>query len=297
LAGDIDSVIEHPVSLPLVVLGGCDLVRVTGRAFEIRIDGRHVTTGRLPGEWLHRRRLVKYTADPTVVICNRAYTGPVRTVDPKGPGTVELAPLSSGIVGMRAYGGGHSARLELEPALPDLVQLRPDSPVEGSWRLGVDRDPAVVGGLWGAERRRDHLDLVLDVTGGWTPKGLPLLMAAVTTVALVFRRWPASYRWRATVELGDQPTMTSRWERKGHQRDRPTGGSPLHMLDSRWRCTPCSKLERPSIGQGKGRLPCGTGPMGPGRDAWAHRTLILPTGVANAWVKRTASGERSGCGG
>ena len=45
----------------------CDLVRRSGRAFDVRIDGRPVATGRLPAGWLHRRRLVKYTADPTVV--------------------------------------------------------------------------------------------------------------------------------------------------------------------------------------------------------------------------------------
>jgi hypothetical protein len=67
LLAPVGSVIDHPVSLPLVVMGGCDLVRTPGRVLEIRIDGRQVTTGRLPGEWLHRRRLVNYTADPTVV--------------------------------------------------------------------------------------------------------------------------------------------------------------------------------------------------------------------------------------
>jgi hypothetical protein len=219
LLAPVGSLIEHPVSLPLFLMGGCDLVRKTGRAFDVSIDGRQVTTGRLPGGWLHRRQLVKYTADPTVVLCNRARTGPVFTVDPRAPGTVELAPLSTGIVGMQAHGGGHAARLELEPALPDLAQLRPGAPVEGTWRLGIDGDTAVVGGLWAAERRRDCVDLVVDVTRGWTPKRLPLLMAAVTRVAPVFRTWPASYRWTATVQLGDQPTMTSRWERKGHQRD------------------------------------------------------------------------------
>jgi hypothetical protein len=44
------------------------------------LAGRAITTGRLPGAWLHRRRLVKYTADPTVVVVNRAHDSPVSTV-------------------------------------------------------------------------------------------------------------------------------------------------------------------------------------------------------------------------
>ena len=44
-------------------------------------------------------------------------------------------------------------------------------------------------------------------------------MTAVTKVAPVFRIWPATYRWSGTVTLGDRPTLVSRWERKGVQRD------------------------------------------------------------------------------
>ena len=44
-------------------------------------------------------------------------------------------------------------------------------------------------------------------------------MAAVTRLAPVFRTWPTTYRWRGTVTLGNQPTLTARWERKGDQRD------------------------------------------------------------------------------
>ncbi|HWD45004.1 MAG TPA: hypothetical protein VHM23_15085 [Actinomycetota bacterium] len=218
LLAPVGAVVEEPVSLPLFLMGGCDLVRRSGRAFDIRIDSRPVTTGRLPADWLHRRRLVKYTADPTVVICNRAHDVPVATVDPLSPGEVELDPRSGGIAALRARNGGHRARLELAPALPNLARLRPRMTVEGTWRLGIDATVAVVGGFWTVERRQDQVQLVLDVTQGWRPAGLPPLMAAVTRLAPVFRSWPTTYRWSATVTLGDPPTLTSRWERKGDQR-------------------------------------------------------------------------------
>jgi hypothetical protein len=217
LLAPVGSVLEHPVSLSLFVMGGCDLVRRSGAAFDIRIDGRPVTTGRLPGGWLHRRRLVKYTADPTVVVCNRAHDGPLATRAPGGE--VELDPRSGGIAALRARNGGHRARLELAPALPNLARIRPRMSMEGTWRLDVDGTAAAVGGVWTVERRQDRVELVLDVTEGWRPTGLPPLMAAVTRLAPVFRRWPTTYRWSGTVSLGDRPTMTARWERKGGQRD------------------------------------------------------------------------------
>ena len=218
LLAPVGAVVEDPVSLPLFVMGGCDLVRRSGRGFDIRIDGRPVTTGRLPLGWLHRRRLIKYTADPTVVVCNQAHDGPVATVDPRAPGDVELDPRTGGITALRARNGGHRARLELAPAL-HVTHLRPRQTIEGTWQLGIDSDPAVVGGFWTAERRQDVVELVLDIVQGWRPTGLPPLMAAVTRLAPVFLAWPTTYRWRGTVTLGDQSTLTARWERKGGQRD------------------------------------------------------------------------------
>jgi hypothetical protein len=219
LLAPVGSTIEHPVWLPLFLMGGCDLVRRTGPAFDLRIGGRRVTTGRLPGGWLHRRRLVKYTAAPTAVVLNPAGDGPVDAVDPRTPGNVRFDGMSNRIESLQARTAGHCAGLVLEPALPDIARLRPGALATGAWRLAIDDNPAVVGGTWTVERRQDHVDVVLDVTRGWTPRGLPPLMAAVTRVAPVVCTWPTTYRWSATITLGDPPLLSSRWERKSSQRD------------------------------------------------------------------------------
>jgi hypothetical protein len=91
--------------------------------------------------------------------------------------------------------------------------------LEGTWPLGIESDPVVVGGFWTAERRQDVVELVLDILRGWRPTGLPPVMAVVTRLAPVFRSWPTTYRWRGTVTLGNQPTLTARWERTGDQPD------------------------------------------------------------------------------
>jgi hypothetical protein len=107
----------------------------------------------------------------------------------------------------------------LEPALPDIARLRPDALATGAWRLDIDNNPAVVGGTWTLQRRQDHVHVFLDVTRGWRPRGLPPLMAAVTRVAPVFRNWPMTYCWSATITFGDPPLLSSRWERKSSRRD------------------------------------------------------------------------------
>ena len=171
LLAPVGAVVEDPASLPLFVMGGCDLVRRSGPVCDLRIDDRPLATGRLPGGWLHRRRLIKYTADPMVVICNQAHDGPPATIDPRAPGEVELAPRSGGIAALRARSGGHRARLELAPALPDVARLRPQMTVEGTWQLGIDDNPAVVGGFWTVYRRQDRVELVLDVVRAGARQG------------------------------------------------------------------------------------------------------------------------------
>jgi hypothetical protein len=46
----------------------------------------------------------------------------------------------------------------------------------------------------------------------------PPLMRLVTRVAPVFREWPTTYRWRATLRLGEEPLLSARWERTSAER-------------------------------------------------------------------------------
>lgn len=203
--------IERPRSLMLVWMG-LDLVRRSGPQPEIRIDGRPALTGRLPGAWLHRRHLIKWATDLAVVRCNPSQEGPL------GPPEARVERNDDGIVRIRAAREGHKARFELRPALPDLDALPEGRPVELSWRIGIDEAPEVCGGTLTARRGGDRVDLELEVTRGWRPGRLPPLMKVVTRLIPTFRRWPTTYRWSATVTLGDEPTMSSGWERTGTER-------------------------------------------------------------------------------
>ena len=141
--------------------------------------------------------------DGTRERCSRR-SAPVAVVDPRTPGDVRFDGASNRIESLQVRTAGHRAGLVLQPALPDVARLQPGASATGAWRLDIDSSPAVVGGTWTVERRREQVDLVLDITRGWTPRGLPPLMAAVTRVAPVFRTWPTTYRWSATITLRDQ---------------------------------------------------------------------------------------------
>jgi hypothetical protein len=216
LLAPVGSGIEAPRSLLLVHLHGFDLLRRGGRlAPEVRIDGRAASTGVLPGRALHRRELVKYASPVEIITLNEASDG--GSLPRLDPGSVRLA--DGGVGAVVAGTGAQRVRLELRPALPDLTTLADGAGAVGSWRVYPEGAPPLTGGTWMAIRRGDEVRVGLEVTERWRPGRLPPLIALVTRVVPVFRRWPTTYRWRATITVGGEPTMVSRWERTGDHDD------------------------------------------------------------------------------
>jgi hypothetical protein len=226
LLAPVGSGIDAPNSLLLVHLHGFDLLRRGGAvAPEVRIDGRLASTGVLPGRALHRRELVKYASPVDVITLNEASDGaPLPRLD---HGSVRRT--SDGAVAAIVAGAGtQRVRLELRPAFPDVTSLADGAGAVGSWRVYAHDVPPLTGGTWMAIRRGDEVRVGLEVTERWRPGRQPLLIALVTGVVPVFRRWPTTYRWRATITLGDEPTMVARWERTGDRDDsygRATGSA------------------------------------------------------------------------
>jgi hypothetical protein len=211
--------IEHPTSLPLVWMSRFDLVRRSGQAPTIRIGGRSVSPGRLPGAWAHRRHLIKYAADLCVVSVNPTRDGVQRHPDAPAPAAVVTSRSADGGIAMvTAAQGTHVARLRLSPPLPNLAALVPSAPAKGTWAIDIDERRAVTGGAWYARRQPTDVELILDVTRPWRPAKLPPLMRLVTIVMPLFRTWPTTYRWSAALALDGTGIMTSRWSRTTTQR-------------------------------------------------------------------------------
>lgn len=216
----VGSAVHEPASLFLVLMHGFELVRQVGRAPRVRIDGSDVAVGRLPAARLHRRHLVKYAGPLTVGTVCHEQDGPLAPVDVSasspvlGGARVEPSLDGQAVAALAAQtpDGTGRGRLDLDPPLPSLDALAPGRS-EGAWWVSLD-GAVITGGRWWAEREGDEVRLGLDVTRRWKPSAtLPLLMRVVTRVLPVFRRWPTTYRWRATVTLGVTPSIRSRWER------------------------------------------------------------------------------------
>jgi len=202
--------ITEPRSLPLIWMSKFDLLRRTGPSPIVRIDEREVNLGRLPAEWLIRRRLIKITSDLCAVYINPSQEDPV-PMDKLETGG-ETVGGECGIEALAGSAGGHQARLTFDPPFPDLSEPSSVGSSTGTWSATIDGTP-IVGGAWQVGPRNGEVRVDLEVIDGWQPKGLPLLMSIVTRVAPVFRSWPTTYRWTATIAGGGRPTMTSQWSR------------------------------------------------------------------------------------
>jgi hypothetical protein len=215
LLAPVSAATEQPEVLLLVWLPGFDLVRATGNHPVVRIDGEDATIGRIPGGRIHRRHLVKYTAPLCTVEVNPEHDGPLPIA---GDGfTVETTRDETALEALLANHAGHQARLTLDPPMPDLMALDDGDVATGRWHVGID-EQRLTGGTWTLARTGDVVSVGMDADESWRPRRLPLLMRIVTTIVPVFRRWPTTYRWRGSVELGPPARMTTRWERTSFDR-------------------------------------------------------------------------------
>jgi hypothetical protein len=156
------------------------------------------------GEWLHRRRLIKYSA-PLVSIEVLPDPRSDAPADVQPPGPAEDGVAKAGV-------DGGTVRLAFHPPLPDLTALPNGARRDGSWSVSTDAG-RLTGGRWFVERDGDQMQAGLDVRERWRPRRLPFLLRVVTTVVPVFRQWPTTYRWRAV--LGPSGETTGGWTRIG----------------------------------------------------------------------------------
>lgn len=70
-------------------------------------------------------------------------------------------------------------------------------------------------GHYTVERQGGQIKMVLIPSGGWKPRPDKLSLRFLYTVAGVFKKWPATYEWNATISETSDDTyhMVSGWKR------------------------------------------------------------------------------------
>ena len=217
----VGAAIVHPKSLLLVWMSQFDLFYRCGPTPVVSIERQIVTIGQLPMEWLLRRRLIKVASDLFIVRVNPVLTDEHHScpeIDPENA-TVTVEGLES----IRVRRGMHVGQMEFTPAFPDLLKMKGDATKKGRWATNLD-GTSVAAGSWSLEFGNTapemQAEVVLEIDQGWKPQNLASLMRFVTWIgAKIFRQWPTTYKYTATVcwnpNQASKSSMVARWDRRG----------------------------------------------------------------------------------
>lgn len=219
LLAPVGADIRNPRRLFLVYMPAIDLVRRRGTVVEGRLGDRELRPASLPllidG---HRVLFIRYAAHPVIGVLNSGMNRPV-VLDVPMPGSATIDGMTitvdaDGDVSSLAAGSqAGRVLMEMAPAFPNLARLENGGSASGRWSIRIV-DVPITGGTYSVSRNGDRAAVELDVSESWKPARLPLAMKVFVRLVPKFRTWPSTYRWRGSVNLGAEPTMTGAWERK-----------------------------------------------------------------------------------
>jgi hypothetical protein len=221
LLAPVGGAFDRPAFFPFLWLPGLSFVPVRGTEVDVRVDGEARRVPRLPLP-VGGRRCLMARYDPDVLVCQlnpdhvRVPTRvPARaTRGGRAPGVdvVEVAG-AIGIAAVRVGRDGHTCTASFDPPLPDLRSLPPSTRWRGELRLEADLTTELRARCE-LTRTGDRVEVVVDGFGPWRTRLRRPPLALLFRLP-IFRRWPTTYRWQATLDLAPAPEgrLDSRWTR------------------------------------------------------------------------------------
>jgi hypothetical protein len=212
---------DAPEFFPFLWLPGLSFVPVRDTEVEVRVDERVRTVPRLPLP-IGGRRCLMARYDPDVLVCQLNADDvdlPTRVaVQEDGPAALpgaEVVETDGGhrLAALRVGRGGHTCAVVLDPPLPDLRSLPSAARQRGALLLQAD-DINELQARYELTRVDDRVELVIDGFGPWRTRLRRPLLAVLFRLPL-FRRWPTTYRFEATLDLAAtrERGLTSGWTR------------------------------------------------------------------------------------
>ena len=212
---------DTPTFFPFLWLPGLSFVPVRGTELDVRVDGKARNVPRIPLP-IGGRRCLMARYDPDVLVCQFnpdsvrvAPRVPVRADHAPGDADIDIVEVEgrSALAAIRVARGGHTCAVVLDPPLPDLRSLPVHTRRSGAVLLQADGTTELQA-RYELRRAEDGVEVVIEGFGPWRTRLRRPLLALLFRLP-VFRRWPTTYRWEATVELGagSPHAVHSRWSR------------------------------------------------------------------------------------
>lgn len=216
---------ENPPALPLALLHDFYFVRRAHTDISVTIDGRQHQLDLLPAPIDGTRMyFVRYSPDPFIVLWNESRDGTLTPLDVDADRAVDADGVvyeisdsagQPGIKAFEAHSDRHQVRFAFDPPFPNVVNLHDGAQTEGTFSIDLEKAIGRITGSYRVQRRADCVEISIRPEGGWQPRINKLSLWVMFTVAKVFKGWPKSYQWHATVDVSQPaaPVMRSRWQR------------------------------------------------------------------------------------
>jgi len=195
----LGSAIEQPIFFPAFLMFDIDLVRQRNTEVEFRIGGTTYPPIKLPMPMPYNRARVyfmRYCMDPLIGLINQVVDGPLPKLNPGNATSCEYEHMQYELL----HNAGHveickvsalakerELYLAFDPPLPDLACLAEGIQVNGRFELGVDEIADIVVGHYGVSHQNTKIDLVMQPTEDWRPRGSLLERLTLRFFPPVFR--------------------------------------------------------------------------------------------------------------
>jgi hypothetical protein len=216
---------EKPSSLPLVLLYDFYFVRQKNTQVEIVIQGKHHKADTLPVSIDGTRMyFMRYSTDPFIIHWNKDFAGLLPALHPSGVGPIEDDDAIYELVqndghfeisSLRPRDQSHAVQFTFSPAFPDVVHLRESAQVSGTFHIDLEKSMGHIAGVYQVQRCGDQVKIEVHPVGGWQPGVRKWSVRFMFFVVKLFKQWPKTYRWTATLDLSqpDAPQLHARWTR------------------------------------------------------------------------------------
>lgn len=217
---------ENPSALPLVILHDFYFARSKHTEISIMIGNRLHRHDMLPIRMDGiKMTFLRYSPDLYVASVNPAHEGKLEPIIiNNGWNAIEeesLIEISTQgglptINGLRRNHRNHELNMRFQPAFPDIGSMKANTITTGGFKIAGHSSTGTVEGVYTVEKGEFETRITMIPSKGWKSKPDRFSLRFLYRVAKVFRHWPKTYIWEATViEDGDSYYMQSDWKRTG----------------------------------------------------------------------------------
>jgi hypothetical protein len=225
LLAPMGDAVENPTSMPLVIVQDFYFVRRKHSEIQLSIGGRshQIDNFPIPIDWT-KMTFIRYSPKPLIVTLNPAFSGtmsgiPIETnqetlLSEDCEITLEWKENKAFIKSIEAKNEIYPVLLTFKNAFPNLAEMEDNAVFKGGFTIESHPSAGKVKGVYTIEKINNSISVSLSPSKGWKPKQSKLSLRFLYTVVKVFKNWPATYEWTATVQEKDNLYfMESQWKR------------------------------------------------------------------------------------